>query len=345
MDPKRRTAAVGESVDTQRKVAFLGDPANYSDRPASVEVVETHMSWVFLADRYVYKFKKPVDLPRMRFATLAARHANCREEVRLNRRLARDVYLGVVPLVLCGSGELALDGEGVPVEWLVKMRRLPRGLMLDQALARGTADPEAISSAMRVLAAFYRRSAPALSDAVVYIERLRCSIEEHAAALNESGFPREIAGIDVPCSLTDFLQRHDTLLASRVAGGHVVEGHGDLRPDHVCLMPQPVFIDCLEFSRELRILDAADELAYLALECECLDAPFVGEIAFRAYGEATGDVPLDGVIAFYKARRSLLRVRLCLSHLADRHDDSARAKWAARARMYMDKAARYCRTF
>lgn len=339
-----RGTTSAEAVDTNRKVAFLADPANHPGRPASVEVVETHMSWVFLTNRYVYKFKKPVDLAHMCFATLAARHANCREEVRLNARLAPDVYIGVVPLVQRARGGLAIDGDGTPVEWLVRMHRLPRASMLDEALARGAVGPGAIRRAIRVLATFYGRALPALADPATYIGRLRESVGEHAAALDAAGFPRVAAGTDVPLALLVFLERGGELLAARATGGHVIEGHGDLRPDHVCLTPRPVFIDCLEFSRELRILDVADELAYLALECECLDASFVGESAFREYGEVTGDLPPERVIAFYKARRGLLRARLCLSHLADGRDAEARARWSARARMYMEAAACYCRT-
>lgn len=344
MDSGRGSESVAEAADTHRKVAFLRDPANHAERPASVEVVETHMSWVFLTDQYVYKFKKPVNLPHMRFATLEARQGNCREEVRLNARLAQGVYVGVVPLVLCPSGRLVIDGDGTPVEWLVKMHRLPRSAMLDEALSHGTAAPDDVRGAMGVLTAFYRQLSPALSDPAAYIERLRLSVEEHAAALDDAAFPRNAAGADVPLALTAFLERHEDLLAARVTGGHIVEGHGDLRPEHVCLTRPPVFIDCLEFSRDLRILDVADELAYLALECECLNAAFVGDIAFRVYREVTGDVPPARVIAFYKARRGLLRARLCLSHLADHHGEASHAKWTARARMYMDAAARYCRT-
>jgi aminoglycoside phosphotransferase family enzyme len=339
-----RSATPAEAVDTDRKVAFLADPANHPGRPAAVEVVETHMSWVFLTDRHVYKFKKPVELAHMRFATLAARHANCREEVRLNARLAPDVYIGVVPLVQRARDGLAIDGDGTPVEWLVKMHRLPRAAMLDDALARGAVGRDGIRRAIRVLAAFYRRALPALADPANYIERLRMSIEAHAAALDGVGFPRVAAGTDVPGALLDYLERGEEPLAARATGGHVIEGHGDLRPDHVCLTPHPVFIDCLEFSRELRIIDVADELAYLALECECLDAPFVGATAFDVYAEATGDLPPRRVIAFYKARRGLLRARLCLSHLADGRDEDAQARWSARASMYMEAAARYCRT-
>ncbi|HEY5776754.1 MAG TPA: hypothetical protein VIS57_11750, partial [Xanthomonadales bacterium] len=118
-------------VDISTKVGFLSRPSSYADHTDSVEVVETHVSWVFLTDRFVYKMKKPVLLDILDLRTLGQRHRNCMEELRLNRRLARDVYLDVLPLTVNDPGQLELAGAGEVVEWLVKMRRLPRECMLD----------------------------------------------------------------------------------------------------------------------------------------------------------------------------------------------------------------------
>jgi aminoglycoside phosphotransferase family enzyme len=107
------------------KVAYLSRPESYGEGVGAVEVIETHMSYVFLVERLVYKLKKPVRYPFLDFSTLDARRFNCQEELRLNRRLARSVYLAVVPLSISSRG-LDLEGTGEPVEWLVKMRRLPR---------------------------------------------------------------------------------------------------------------------------------------------------------------------------------------------------------------------------
>lgn len=112
------------AVSTAEKVAFLRTPAAYPTHPRRVDVIETHMSWVFLAGDRVYKLKKPVHYPFLDFRTLASREFHCREEVRLNRRLAPHVYLGVVPLTQDHGGALALGGGGEVVDWLVEMRRL-----------------------------------------------------------------------------------------------------------------------------------------------------------------------------------------------------------------------------
>jgi aminoglycoside phosphotransferase family enzyme len=127
-------------IDISTKVAFLRQSASYPGHPSGVDVIQTHMSWVFLTDRLVYKLKKPVRFEFLDFSTLERRHHDCQEEVRLNRRLAQGVYLGVTPLTVDAAGRLHLNGEGEAADWLVKMQRLPRERMLDHAIATGRAD-------------------------------------------------------------------------------------------------------------------------------------------------------------------------------------------------------------
>jgi aminoglycoside phosphotransferase family enzyme len=133
------------------------------------------------------------------------------------------------------------------------------------------------------------------------------------------------------------LERHAALFERRVAERRLVEGHGDLRPEHVCLAPEPVIIDCLEFSRELRLLDPADELAFLALECERLGAPAVGSWFLAAYTEVTGDAPPPLLLRFHRTYRALRRAKLAVWHL---EDPAVRepARWTARARRYLELA-------
>ena len=129
------------------KVAFLRRPEAYASRPPSVELKETHMSWLFLTDRYVWKLKKPVRYDYLDFSTVEARKADCELEVKLNRRLAPDVYLGVVSLVSDPHGRMQLGGEGQVVDWLVMMRRLPVDRMLDAAIYAHTVSREDVRRA------------------------------------------------------------------------------------------------------------------------------------------------------------------------------------------------------
>ena len=112
-------------ITLESKVAFLRHPTSFPEPAYRVEAIETHMSWVFLTDGYAYKLKKPVCQEFFDFRTVEARHHYCQEEVRLNRRLAEDIYLGLVALSMDAHGHLQLDQHGTIVDWLVKMHRLP----------------------------------------------------------------------------------------------------------------------------------------------------------------------------------------------------------------------------
>lgn len=140
----RNTPISRPDASIDEKVAFLRRPEAYPSRPARVEVVETHMSWVFLTDELAYKLKKPVLYQFLDFSTVEARRLNCEREVSLNRRLAADVYHGIVSLDLGSDGNLRLGGGGTAVDWLVKMRRLPAHRMLDAAIRSDSVSAEDI---------------------------------------------------------------------------------------------------------------------------------------------------------------------------------------------------------
>ena len=145
-------------VSIAEKVAFLRGPQAYPARPRRVDVVETHMSWVFLAGEFVYKLRKPVRHAFLDFSTLAARRLDCRREVRLNRRLAPDVYRSIIPLVQRRDGCLGLDQSGRVVDWLVEMRHLPADRMLDALIRTGSLTRADVESLARILTTFYRRA-------------------------------------------------------------------------------------------------------------------------------------------------------------------------------------------
>jgi uncharacterized protein len=329
-------------VSRNRILAFLGCPTSYPDHPDTIECIETHMSWVFLSGEFAYKMKKPVVLPHLDFSTLDRRLANCQEEVRLNRLLAPGVYLGVT--AVCHSREqgLAIGLDGEPLEWLVWMRRLPRELMLDQALAADCVETADLHRCARVLAAFYRQRPPAIDCPEGYLKKLHQAIEEDVEGLANPRYRLRSAMFRQAAeTLLDCLASRRAWFEDRVHNGHVVEGHGDLRPEHVCLTRPPVFIDCLEFSRDLRILDVADELAYLFLECECLGSGRVEHELGGEYRKVSGDPLPKSLLDFHKSRRALLRARLCLAHLLDRPSQRTEQHWRDRAADYLVRAARH----
>jgi aminoglycoside phosphotransferase family enzyme len=246
---------------------FLASAAAHAGG-APPEVVETHMSWVFIGREHVLKLKKPVKTAFLDFSTLAAREFNCREEVRLNRRLAPDVYEGVTPLVRDTFGRLALGPKaGAEIlDRLVVMRPLPRSRMLDAGLAAGTVTPADIGRLAVRLTQFFRSAARVSLDASEYRRRIRASQAANLAVLLDPRFT-EAPTAAALSAFDDALARYGDAVGARAEQGHVREGHGDLRPEHICLLDPPVVIDCLEFKQMLREVDPYDKLAFLDLEC------------------------------------------------------------------------------
>ena len=322
----------------ERKVAFLRDPEIYPEKPPQVDAIETHMSWLFLTDRSVYKLKKPIRYDRLDFTTLRLRRFYCEEEVRLNRRLAGTVYRGTIPLTREEEGALALNGVGQPVEWLVSMRRLPKSRMLDWILARRAVEREEVRAVAHRLAEFYAQASRVSISPTRLCKRLEEGIRADRQELSrvEFGLPAERIEAIATNQLA-FLKKHAALFAERVRQGRIVDGHGDLRPEHICLLSEPVVIDCLEFCPELREQDPADELAFLGLECERLGQARVGRWFIETYEERTGDRLPRPLLDFYRGYRILRRAKIAAWHLRD-PSDRDRAGYEARARRYLDLA-------
>jgi aminoglycoside phosphotransferase family enzyme len=253
--------------------------------------------------------------------------------VRLNRRLAPEVYLGIAPLILDRQGRMRLGGEGKPIDWLVVMRRLPADRMLDRAIADQTVSESDAREVGFRLARFYKQAPPVAITASEYRRRL---VADVCANRQELAKPEYALPADLLESITDaqlnFLSHESELFDARVRAGRIIEAHGDLRPEHICLESEPVIIDCLEFNRDFRILDPVSELAFLALECERLGAVWVGDLILKTYSDETGDRPPGRLLAFYKSFHACLRAKIAVWHLQD-HEDWA--KWTDKARRYL----------
>ena len=328
----------GRDPTIAEKVAFLSQPRAFHKRCASVEAIETHLSWVFLTDRRAYKMKKPLRLDHHDLAGVAAREHHCRMEVRLNRRLCDEVYLGVVPLVVTPRNALALGAPGRPVDWLVKMRRLSASLMLDSAIAAGQLRRRDLRGVVAQLARFYAARGPEPVSGAEVRAHIAARIAESTRGLCE--FPDRLDRAAVE-ELADrqlaFLELDAELIDQRVAAGSIVEGHGDLRPEHICLEVVPRIIDCLDFSRELRMVDPAEELGFLALECERLGAPQAAQWIFEDYAQLSGDRAEPRLVHFYQSVHAGVRANLAIRHL---HDAAPRdpPRWPALAARYLQLA-------
>lgn len=306
-----------DGAEAAEKLQVLRSPATYQGA-TSVEVIETHFAWVFLAGEQAYKMKKPGNYPGLDLRSPMARQNSCLEEVRLNRRLAPDVYRGVVPLVRGADGKLRLGGEGTEVDWLVWMKRLPTSLMLDRAIAAGTASALALEAVGVLLAQFYSKQQRISFQPDEYIARFREQIRADQIALGDEQL--RLDGQRLRAALTAMQESLASLqqeLARRAVEQRIVDAHGDLRPEHICLCEPPRIIDSLDFSQDLRTLDPAEELAFLQLECAVAGDRKAGERILNAYRRESQDHFSWRLFDFYQSRRAMVRAKILAWHLCD----------------------------
>jgi aminoglycoside phosphotransferase family enzyme len=324
-----------DAISIGDKVAFL------AALPGVVQVIETHMAFVFLTGDFAFKLKKPVSFGYFDHRSLGARATACAEEVRLNQALAGDVSIGTVPLVQAGP-RLGIDGEGTVVDWLVHMRRLPADRMLDTLILARQASPSKTEFAALAarLARFYREQQRSPPPTGLYLAHL-----QREQAVNSENL-RQMARFlpDIPLSLVTsgleaMITRMKPEISAREAAGLVVEGHGDLRPEHVCLTVPPVIFDRVEAARELRVIDVFDEVGYLAAECSLMGRPDLGEGLIEGVKKAGFTPPSTELQVTYAMFRLVTRARLALDHLRD-PEPITPDKWPARARVYLTEVLR-----
>jgi len=336
-DPVRKpvTASAPSLAD---KVEFLMHGDSYRPPVAEVARHETHMSQVFLAGDRVYKLKKPVHFPYLDFSTLARREAACRAELSLNRRLAPDTYREVAPLVLSQQG-LAIGGRGEVVDWLVVMNRLDEGQMMDHVIGERRLHRWQLDRLAAVLVQFYRRASAVFLSPAIHAAEFWRSLAYNRRVLLDPRFQIPVGSVRyIDAMQRRFLTERAELLAERVRTRRIVDGHGDLRPEHICLGDPVRIIDCLEFNARLRMVDPFDEIAFLCVECERLGAAWAGEYLRRRIMRALHDGHCEELFIFYRCHRATLRARLSIAHLLEPNPRTP-DKWGPLTHAYLRLAA------
>ncbi len=324
-------------------VAFLQRPDAYPHCPRTVELRETHISWVFLAGRFAYKLKKPVRFDFLDFSSCQRRQTACDAELRLNRRFSPSVYRAVLPVCRQKTGRLSIGGTGEVIDWLVKMRRLDDHRTLD-ALLKGQSPLRDLRSHVRAvathLARFYAIQAPLTVRTSAFRENLRNHVNDNQCQLLKISAAENDTIRRVHGAQKRFLVTHQDVFDDRVRDGRIVDGHGDLRPEHIYLYGTPLVIDCVEFNADYRTNDIADELAFLAMECDRLGDCSVGGELFAAYHAVSNDLPPPRLIAFYKAYRACVRAKVAA--LRSQQQPSQEAERSLRVEHdYLHLAERY----
>lgn len=340
--PTDRSDGGGERA---ARPADLARPESYPGLETSrVDVIETHVSHLFLTEQRVFKLKKPIALPFVDQSTRALRRAGCEAELRLNRRLSPHMYLGLRDVVRGTDGvdrvAVVEPCAGDVVDTVVDMVRLPAEGMLDARLARDDLDASDLRAVSALLADFHARAdgSPAIA-AHGTPERVRAKILENVDQLAEQARPHVDAFADrrveaLRDGLVAACDRHAALLAARHANGRIREGHGDLHAGNVCIADGRVSIyDCVEFDLDLRADDVACDLAFLVMDLEHRGHADAARRVVQDYAEEARDVELAQLMPLYGAHRAAIRAKVAL-FAAHQHDDELASK-------SVDEAARY----
>jgi aminoglycoside phosphotransferase family enzyme/predicted kinase len=318
---------------------------------ARLELVQTHISWVFLLDNDVFKVKRPVFFGFLDFRSIEARKAACEAEVRLNTRLAAGIYLGVVPIVIDSEGRHRVGGQGVGgrgvggqdgsvVDWAVHMRRLPETRRADHLLERGELIPEIVDALASRIARFHADAALVEQNVQWGSAAAVTSCVEDNFAETESTITRYLSqeeAEDIKRWQRAFLEDHAGLFDQRIAAGKVRDGHGDLRLEHVYVTgdPSPTIIDCIEFSDRFRYADTCSDVAFLSMDLAAHGRVDLAERLLARYARDANDFDLFALVDFYESYRAFVRGKIS-SLVAE--DDSI--DWPAKKQAH-DDARRY----
>jgi aminoglycoside phosphotransferase family enzyme/predicted kinase len=296
--------------DPGRILAALRDPRSYPRGADRVELIETHISRVFLAGEYAYKVKKPVALAFLDFSTLEARRFYCEEELRLNRRTAPELYVRVVPITE-GPGGVRVAGDGEPVEYAVEMRRFPQEALADSLARRGELGSERIDAIAAAVADFHA-AISAAADESGHGTPERVTAKALATFAQLDAFVTDAAAVKALVELREWTVREGERLrevfAARRRDGFVRECHGDLHLGNIAFLDgKPVLFDCIEFDPALRWIDVMNEVAFLVMDLLEHGLSAAAWRFLNAYLETTGDYAGARVLRYYLVYRAMVR--------------------------------------
>ncbi|MBD3397741.1 AAA family ATPase [Candidatus Micrarchaeota archaeon] len=328
---------VEEQVGTAAE--YIEKKSGWKPEELGMEFKETHISWVFLSGDFAYKVKKPVKFSFLDFSSRDKRREYCEEEVRLNKRLSPEIYLGVVPLVREGNS-LRFGGNGRPLDYAVKMKRM--GRTMDRALEEGEVDRGNVEEVAKEIAGFH--------NAVPVIQDPRYNSPEMVKEqIDDLGSVKET--VESACGMGEkvefvleksdlFIRENEGLMRNRQVDGMVRDCHGDLHTSNVFVAEKKYIFDCIEFSEDFRFIDIASEVAFMAMDLDARGREDLSEVFVGKYLELSGDPNLMKLLDFYKCYRANVRAKVAaLEYLQNPTEEGKRnvEKYLSLAQKYAGK--------
>ena len=302
-----------------KQLKSLLRPEAYPEPAEDVRLLQTHVSWIFLAGEFVYKIKKPVDFGFLNFSTLDRRLFYCHEEVRLNSRLCPELYLGVVPLREAPGG-VSFRGSGTVVDHAVKMKRLPAERMADRLLVSGQLSGGDVAAIAARIAEFHRTAERGGEiDAYGSVAAIARNWEENFQQTEAfAGITLSRADLRLMRRWVDsFMKENAGLFDARVAGGFIRACDGDIHLENICLSDTICIFDCIEFNNRFRYTDTAADIAFLLMDLEYHGRRDLAEVCLGEYCKASADDGMLPLIGFYSLYRAFVRGKVESFRLRD----------------------------
>jgi len=298
---------------------ILKQPSFYGSDVESVNLLQTHISFVALTGKYAYKIKKPVNFGFLDFSTIEKRKFFCDEEIRLNRRLCPEIYLEVLPITK-KNDEIELNGEGTIVDYALKMKEFPQARIMTNLLKKSEINEETIEKICTIMINFYNTQEH-LEEIDDYgkAEAVRKNIKEN--------FEQTKSVVDIAISKekyrflqdvsNDFFNKKKDFFEKRINQGFINDCHGDLHSGNIVVSDKIYIFDCIEFNKRFRFCDVASDLGFLAMDLDYLNYPFLSSYLINNYVEKSSDTGIFDVLNFYKSYRAYVRGKVNGFRLTD----------------------------
>ncbi len=337
---------LGEGPTVQKQVVeALMRPEAYDEESGQIELIQTHISFVFLTRNFVYKVKKAVNLGFLDFTTLDKRRYFCEKELELNRRLCRDMYLEVV--AINRSNVVKIKGEGEAVEYAVKMKRMPQENMMNKLLEEKNVNKKLVGRIAKIIADFHseaetnERISEFGSSAIIetnWKENFEQTREFVGETISMKNFRLILGKID------NFMKRNVSLFEKRMAEGRVRDCHGDIHSGNIFVTDRIYIFDAIEFNERFRYSDVASDIAFLAMDLDFKERTDLSNFFVERYVKYSGDQELTKLLPFYKCYRAYVRGKVISFKLKDATVTTEEKSAAMKeAKAYFNLASTYAR--
>lgn len=325
---------------------LLLSPAAYPGRVKEVKVLQTHISWVFLTGKHAYKVKKPVNFGFVDFSTLKKRRFYCKQELKLNRRLSRKIYLKILPITKIDN-KIKIGGRGKIIDWAVVMRELPQEKIMSALLKKGKIAKKTIKKLAKIIADFHQKArGPKIKKKYKSLKTIKFNWRENFEQVEifiKKTIPKKNFEF-IENKINNFIKTNRILFQKRIRKNKIKWCHGDFHAGNIFITDEIYIFDCIEFNERLSCHDVANDVAFLAMDLDFFKKTEFSNYFIKSYLKYTRDKEILKLLDFYKCYRAFVRGKINSFKIRDRNiKNEERKKSKSEAKKYFNLALNYAR--